>query len=424
MLIKKLIQISHVSFVKSNRSLNRNAPADNLETRNMLKTNNYFYRNNFRLINSALLILITAPKILAQISYTEQTEDYTWWYMMLFILTLCLLGMFIWWYGNKKNVRQAESKNLNQREASKNNESVDAGKELEWLRKNQKLIGKKSGNFSRQDSDSDLSPGNNGLKSKKGEMNGDAASPANLPIFSIKKIEAPKPFELLQLSSDSGLLNAIEQVNDEFEEDEEVRELAVRILMAFKTRNSVESLAQIALYDLSSNLRSKAVSILSEFDHESVFETILLASADPTREVRAAAARGLSRLSFDRGDAWARIAEADEEGRMIQAARAAIEGGFVERTFSRLVHSDHKFAYEGFTLLTLLIKAGETKAVFDALEKHSDMNVRKAILHVIKVTKNQKALDGLYSLLERNNLPLELQEEIDKTIEEIGFVTV
>ncbi len=108
---------------------------------------------------------------------------------------------------------------------------------------------------------------------------------------------------------------------------------------------------------------------------------------------------------------------------MVQAARAAIEGDMVERTFSRLVHTDRKFAYEGFTLLALLIKANETKNIFKALENHEDLNVRRAILHVIKVTKNQKALEGLYRLLERNTLPLELQEEVDKAIEEIGFVT-
>jgi len=57
------------------------------------------------------------------------------------------------------------------------------------------------------------------------------------------------------------LLNAIEQANDEYEDDESVRDLAVRILMAFRTRNSVEALAQIALYDLSSNLRQSGFDI-------------------------------------------------------------------------------------------------------------------------------------------------------------------
>ena len=71
-----------------------------------------------------------------------------------------------------------------------------------------------------------------------------------------------------------------------------------------------------------------------------------------------------------------------------------------------------------------MIKSGETGEVFNALVKNKKLNVRRAILHIIKITKNQKALEGLYTLLEQNNLPLELQEEVDKTIEEIGFVTV
>ncbi|HLM61750.1 MAG TPA: HEAT repeat domain-containing protein, partial [Pyrinomonadaceae bacterium] len=185
----------------------------------------------------------------------------------------------------------------------------------------------------------------------------------------------------------------------------------------------VEALAQIALYDLSSSLRSKAVNVLAEFDHESVFETILLACADPTREVRAAAARGLTKLTFDRADAWTRIAETGEEGRIVQTARAAIESGFVDMSFDRLVHPDRKYVYEAFALMALLIKAGETEKIFSTIENHRDLNVRRALLHTIKITKDQKALDGLYLLLEKNNLPIEFQEEIDKTIEEIGFVT-
>ncbi len=74
------------------------------------------------------------------------------------------------------------------------------------------------------------------------------------------------------------------------------------------------------MYDISSNLRSKAVSVLADFDHESVFETVLLCCADPTREVRAAAARALFNLSFERSDSWARIAQCDDEFRMVQAA--------------------------------------------------------------------------------------------------------
>lgn len=395
----------------------------------MFKIENYISRRLFfGLLNPASLVLLLISNIQAQMPVItvptpekEPVEDFTWWYLTLIVLIAALVGAIFWWLNNKKaqKVVKKKSSAVKTRGKVSDNKSVDANKELEWLRKNHQLVGKKNINKTQtQTFQTKLAP-----KSAVSKVE-ETQSGASLPIFSITKHELARPYDALPISDDSGLLSAIEQVGDEFEEDEAVREIAVRILTAFKTRNSVESLSQVALYDLSSNLRSKAVTILADFDHESVYETILLACADPTREVRAAAARGLSRLSFDRADAWSRIAESDEEGRIIQAARAAIEGGFVERTFLRLVHSDYQFAYEGFTLLALLIKAGETDLIFDALKNHADMNVRRGILHVIKITKNQTALEGLYALLEQNNLPLELQEEIDKTIEEIGFVTV
>ncbi|MEP7037367.1 MAG: hypothetical protein ABI891_03395 [Acidobacteriota bacterium] len=74
--------------------------------------------------------------------------------------------------------------------------------------------------------------------------------------------------------------------------------------------------------------------------------------------------------------------------------------------------------------MLILIKANETETIFQPLENHEDINVRKAILHIIKIIKNQKALSGLYFLLEQKTLPVELQQEVDKTIEEIGFISV
>ena len=86
-----------------------------------------------------------------------------------------------------------------------------------------------------------------------------------------------------------------------------------------------------------------------------------MACADPTREVRAAAARGLFRLNFDRADAWKRIIETRDEFRMSHAARAATEAGIVAKSFDRLIHEDLKVAYEAFALVTLLIRSGETR---------------------------------------------------------------
>lgn len=245
---------------------------------------------------------------------------------------------------------------------------------------------------------------------------------AEMPLSRFFTVNAPGKFEPLPHSDDEGLLTAIEETQEDFEEDAEIRNLSLRILAAFKTANSVTSLSQIALYDLSATLRSKAVSILTDFDHESVFETIVLACADPTREVRAAAARGLFRLSFDRADAWTRITETNDHSRMRQAARAAIEAGLVGRSLERLVHRDETVAYEAFALTALLIKSGETDPVFDALAANTDATVKSALLHVLKTVKVETSLKGLHDLIDQKKISTDLAGNVKAVIRSLEAV--
>lgn len=355
-------------------------------------------------------------------------EDFTWWYLTLLFLLAGLAGTIYWKIKSKKpNVIVEDQKKKSKTDNS--DLSFDADEEMEWLRKNQNIVDRKRRKVPKKQPTMNLPKTNavlNGISvENKAEhpVTLDDLNAIPLPVFDFKGLKPSKPFSQLSLSNDEALISAIEQTHDEYEEDEEVRELAVRILAAFKTRNSIESLSQVAIYDLSSSLRSKAISILTEFDHETVFETILLGCADPTREVRAAAARGLTRLSFDRADAWTRIIETNEEGRIRQAARAAIEGGFVERSFDRLIHRDEKHAYEAFVLLSLIVKSGELEGLIEAIKSQKDKRVSSAILHIFKVSKDANTLATLYKLIENNHLPEELKDEIDKTISEMNLVT-
>jgi hypothetical protein len=227
---------------------------------------------------------------------------------------------------------------------------------------------------------------------------------SKLPIASFIRLERATVFEPLPESDDEDLLCAIDQTGEGSEEDAEIRTLALKILAAFKTSNSVGAISQIALYDLSSKLRSTAVSVLADKDHESVFESIVLACADPTREVRAAAARSLFRLKFDRAHAWARIIESGDGARMRQAARAAMEGDLVERSFERLIHPDKTVAYEAFALTALLIKAGEKEPIYKALAEHKEENVKLALLHVLQTMKTDSTFQDLSELLIRHEL--------------------
>jgi hypothetical protein len=370
-----------------------------------------------------MLAFIATAEISAQVRKTvlvAQAENSVWWYVLLFVLALGLAGAILWWF-NTKNSHKDSAAKINSANRTRKSNSLAADKEPEWLRNNQNLVVKNTlpkaakkypNGLSQDETEAENTPFG-------GATEKDFSS---LPIFSFRKLEAAAPFVALPISDDEDLLTAVEQAFDEFEEDEEARDLAIRILAAFKNRNAVEALAQIALHDLPASLRSKAVTVLCEFDHESVFEPMLLANADSSREVRAAAARGLAKFTFNRADAWTRIAETGDDQRIARAAQAAQESGFVNQSFERLVHPDRQYAYEAFALMALLIKAGETEKILNALETHRDINVRRAILRVIKVTKDQKTLDALCTLLEKNTLPVDFQKEVDHTIEEIGFV--
>ncbi|CAN5670167.1 hypothetical protein BH20ACI4_BH20ACI4_21710 [soil metagenome] len=397
----------------------------------IMKLTKFFYRFSLFTVCSLLLFISTIPaqvKIVTDRPSAQPTEDFTWWYVMIFLLVVGLGGAVFWYLRDKKSKQEQEnvSGNRKKKQHILDDNAVDFDSELEWYRKNKQIVNKKSARNIVKKKPLKAAP-----TTIESETANDAEvlnqkleklSFSQLSVSRIERLEMARPFEHLPISNDDAVMSAIEQTQDEYEEDEMVRDLAVKILARFKTRNSVEALSQVALYDLSAALRSKAVGILSDFDHESVFEILLLACADPTREVRAAAARGLFRLSFDRSDCWMRITESRDEYRMRHAARAAIAGDLVERSFVRLVHDDRKTVYEVFALIVLLIKSGETKEVFNALENHPNPNVRKGILHIIKVTKEHNALDGLYNLLESENLSQEMREEIDKLVEEIGLV--
>lgn len=338
---------------------------------------------------------------------------------------------FFFWRKSKQGSSQSqydyESRLQNYSSGGNADDGVDAEKELEWFRKAKRSTPKQEkkipaiNKFSglKNSTPSPLSANGDDLQisAKAFQEKMKKMQYSQLPVNSFLQLAEPREFEPLPLSSDPALISAIEQTNEEFEEDEAVRELAFRILTQFKTRNSVEALSQIALYDLSSNLRSKAVATLTEFDHESVFETILLACADPTREVRAAAARGLFRLSFDRADAWKRIIATKDEFRMRHAARAATESGIAVKSFDRLLHDDMKISYEAFALVGLLIKSGEVEQIFSAIRKNPDERVKFALLHVLSVVRDDRSLRELNKLRIDTTIPEDVAARVKETVE-------
>ena len=393
-----------------------------------------FPGSSIKLIGLIVSILLVTGVGTAQSTTRVTASDGLFFPLLLFSIAVGSFGAaYFFWKKSKKNIENAQYRRDRPKSYSKNEtfdlNGVDAAREMEWLRKAKKSNGSKSRSTSatpilKPGPKPAVAPASEDLDTRTFQEKMRKLQYAQLPINSFTELRAAGPYEPLPDSDDPAVLDAIEQVNDEYETDEGIREVALRILTAFRTRNSIESLSQIALYDLSASLRSRAVAILTDFDHESVFETILLACADPTREVRAAAARGLFKLNFDRANAWKRIIETNDEFRMSHAARAALEAGIVVKSFDRLVHEDRKIAYEAFCLVSMIIRSGETEAIFNSIRTHKDERVRFALLHVLKVIKDPRTLVELQSLNLDAETPTDVAQKVREAIESFEMAKV
>ncbi|KXK04773.1 MAG: hypothetical protein UZ17_ACD001000776 [Acidobacteria bacterium OLB17] len=333
-----------------------------------------------------------------------------WTWISYLLLAGGLFGIaYYLWQRSKQGIPAAEEEGEDVKaDAWATAHHVDANEEIAWFsksKKKKKVVGPKAERRSGEDRRAKERPRRPRPQPQLAKIDAATAARAyqeklrkyqysQLPVHSFIQITEARPFDKLPVGYDPDLLSAVEQAQDEFEEEETFRELAVKVLAKFKTRNAVEGLSQMALYDLSANIRSKAVSALAEFDHESVFETILLACADPTREVRAAAARGLFRLSFDRAEAWKRIINTDDRFRMKMAAKAAIESAILSKSIDRLIHQDMKIAYEAFALVALVLKAGEMQPIVDAFKNTRDDRIRLALLHVAAVVAEPDSIEA------------------------------
>jgi len=135
-----------------------------------------------------------------------------------------------------------------------------------------------------------------------------------------------------------------------------------------------------------------------------VLATILIALADGSREVRAAAARTLSGFSFDRADAYVRVMETADAETLQNVARACITTGIVAQAVDRLASEDRHQAYEAFSLLSLLAKANETQPILDAIQSHKDDEVRLSAIRVLNVAAQPDLAPTLRSMASAEGL--------------------
>lgn len=189
----------------------------------------------------------------------------------------------------------------------------------------------------------------------------------------------------------------------------EERSEALKTLVQFRVQSVVGAMALVARHDPEPNIRSQAISSLGAIDHESVFPSILIGMNDESREVKVAAARSLNRLSFDRADAYVRVIETSDEETIRDVATACIQSGIVSQNLDRLASSDHRQAYETFTLICLLAKAKISEPILDAIAQHPNMDVRLKAVHLLARAGQPETFEQLRELAVRDGISEEIR---------------
>ncbi|PYS93626.1 MAG: hypothetical protein DMF64_04310 [Acidobacteria bacterium] len=219
--------------------------------------------------------------------------------------------------------------------------------------------------------------------------------------------------QLPEWLDDPMLADALERLSST---DVEARTAAAQQLAQFQVQRAVEALAFVADTDPNPTVRATAVTSLGIIGHESVFAAILIAMADEAREVRAAAARALSRLSFDRADAYVRVIESYDAELKNRIAQASVKAGLATKALDRLASEDRRQAYEAFSLLSLVIKGGATELILQVVEQPGELGVRLAAARLLALQGGADAIKRLRRVALGDGAPEKLRNAILEAI--------
>jgi HEAT repeat protein len=222
--------------------------------------------------------------------------------------------------------------------------------------------------------------------------------------------------ELPEWMEDDHLRDALARLEST---DAEARKQAARQLAQFQVQRSVHALSELAANDIEPSVRAAAITSLGDINHESVFASVLIAFADEAREARAAAARAISHLSFDRADAYVRLLDTINPDRLRDVAHACIKGGMAAQAIERLASEDRRQAYEAFALLSLLAKSNETEPILDAITNHKDYNVRLSAVRLMGLSGQPEAVQQLRHLAVKDGLPEKLRTALLEVVYKI-----
>jgi membrane protein involved in colicin uptake len=169
--------------------------------------------------------------------------------------------------------------------------------------------------------------------------------------------------------------------------------------------------------------RAAAVSDLPRQGGEEAFRRVSAAFDDQSPEVRSAAARAMFELQEDRAAAFTRALREATPERRRKIGSAIASSGLANEAIRNLTGESRDKTYDAFSLLFLMSKAGETQPLMRAIEEHSNIEVRLAVVKLLALSGQPDILPAFRRMAVRGSLPPEVRSAVMEAIYQITSQT-
>lgn len=158
------------------------------------------------------------------------------------------------------------------------------------------------------------------------------------------------------------------------------------------------------------------IALIGGFDS---FLRITQAFDDEASEVRNAAARALYELRADRSSSFIRAFKEAVPERARRIACAVEDSGLAADALVDLSSENRDKAYDAFSLLFLIAKAGEVELLLQAVESHPSIEIRRALVQLLAQCEQTSVLPAFCRLAVRQSLPSEVRSSLMQAIHQI-----
>jgi hypothetical protein len=183
---------------------------------------------------------------------------------------------------------------------------------------------------------------------------------------------------------------------------------------------SVPALILKRLESDESSERAAALNDLARMGGDDSFRLITKSFDDSSAEVCNAAARALHDLQSDRAASFTRALREGSHERRRKIGAALAGSGLATEAIDNLTGESREWTYDAFSLLFLMAKAGEVQPLMQAIEDHTNIEVRLAVVKLLALSGQPEVVPAFRRLALRGSLPSEVRSAVMEAIYQIS----